>query len=191
MTITMEANGQRYLLVTEADVDADGYYAGDVDLGVPFEGHIRILQGLGVVRFRYGLNALFSIEAGAGTSLDCRTFIEAGEGIKVGGGLYAAFDLIAGLGVEVAGSIIVGEAISAGWGVEAGGSIQAGLSITAEWLSAGKRIFAGLSCSAAPDGSDMQITAEVRDGVVGHGTVVPPDLGPPPALILTLTPQRT
>jgi hypothetical protein len=55
---------------------------------------------------------------------------------------------------------------------EAGTGIKVGLSIAAKWISSPLRIFAGLVLHRLPTPGELEIRAEVRSGVVAHGTVV-------------------
>jgi len=67
---------------------------------------------------------------------------------------------------------LAGSSIKAGCGIKAGWGIEAGFSITAKWISVSLRIFVGMCNWRQPTADEMQVRAEVRQGIVALGTVV-------------------
>jgi hypothetical protein len=169
-----ERNGQLVLTISRDDLDTNNSYIGQGDVAVPFGGHIEIDAGLGLVRFGTSVHATLSIRAGAGTGIETRGYLQAGEAISAGDDLRAAWDIVAGYSVEAKRSVVAGELIRAGWHIEAGESVQAGLSIEAEGISAGGRILAGVMPWPSPSVEDRQIRAEVWSGDVVAGVLVAP-----------------
>jgi hypothetical protein len=109
-----------------------------------WSGDIEIAADLGQVKFKLSARAAGSIRALAGT------------------------------GISAGWSISAGDGISAGRGISAGEGISAGLQISAKFLTARLRIFAGICRYRIPAPEEMEIHAEVREGMVAFGTVVVP-----------------
>ena len=128
-------------------------YTGSADVS-DYAGSIEIAAGLEWVWFA-SLKASGYILAEAGSGIKAGRGIEAGEGIKAGRGIEAGWGIEAGSGIK------------AGWGIEAG------FSVDAKWVEARLRIFAGLCAWRLPDPDEMEIRAELRNGVVAFGTLVP------------------
>ena len=107
-------------------------------------GHVEVAADLGTVRVRGFVRAKGRVRCLAGSG------IKAGEGIEAGSGIEA------------------GEGIEAGWGIEAG------FSIVAKFLSVRLRIFAGIVAWRLPEPSECEVRAEIRSGMLVHGTHVAP-----------------
>jgi hypothetical protein len=172
MAIFSELQGQLVLKISREDLNESNTYVGAADVAVPFGGHIELAPGLGLVKFETSVHASLAIKAGDGTGIESRGYVQAGEIIKVGGTIRAAWDVIAGFSIEAKGSVVAGEQIKAGWGIEAGESVKAGLSIDAEGISAGGRILAGIMPWPEPALEDQQIRAVIWSGEVVAGHVV-------------------
>ncbi|PZP62999.1 MAG: hypothetical protein DI604_28140 [Delftia acidovorans] len=174
MATFSELQGQLVLKISREDLNESNTYVGADDVAVPFGGHIELAPGLGLVKFETSVHASLAVKAGDGTGIESRGYIQAGEIIKVGGTIRAAWDIIAGYSIEAKGSVVAGEQIKAGWGIEAGESVKAGLSIDAEGISAGGRILAGIMPWPEPAVEDQQIRAVIWSGEVAAGFVVRP-----------------
>ena len=136
------------LLITRDDLDDDGGYTGAESIDCA--GHVEVAADLGTVRVRGFVRAKGRVRCLAGSG------IKAGEGIEAGSGIEA------GWGIE------------AGSGIKAGEGIEAGLSIVARFLSVRLRIFAGIVAWRLPEPSECEVRAEIRSGMLVHGTHVAP-----------------
>ena len=177
------SNGLPTLKITKADLNDSGEYIGATDVA-GYAGHIEIDANLGWVKFAASVAAKGRIRALAGSSIKAGCGIkagwgiEAGEGIKAGSsieagdGIKAGSSIKAGWGIEAGDGIKAGDGIEAGDGIKAGWGIEAGFSITAKWISVSLRIFVGMCNWRQPTADEMQVRAEVRQGIVALGTVV-------------------
>lgn len=102
-------------------------------------------------------------EITVGRDIHARLGIRAGNGIKVGGKIYT------GRSIKAGNSIAAGTTIYAESGIEAGSGIIAGLSIKSKFISCNTRIFAGTCSWKIPEEHEMQISGEIRKGVVAYG----------------------
>ena len=159
------SNGLPTLKITKADLNDSGEYIGATDVA-GYAGHIEIDANLGWVKFAASVAAKGRIRALAGSSIKAGCGIKAGWGIEAGEGIKAGSSIEAGDGIKAGDGIEAGDGIKAGWGIEAG------FSITAKWISVSLRIFVGMCNWRQPTADEMQVRAEVRQGIVALGTVV-------------------
>ena len=108
------------------------------------------------------------------------------DGVYIGPDVSAVvgnIEIAADLGwIKFAGSVVAtgrvralsGSGIEAGGGIEAGWGIEAGLSVVAKFVSVKLRIFAGAIMWRLSTDAECEVRAELRGGVIAHGTLVSP-----------------
>ena len=106
-------------------------------------------------------------------SIDCAGHVEVAADlgtVRVRGFVRAKGRVrcLAGSGIKAGWGIKAGSGIKAGWGIEAG------FSIVAKFLSVRLRIFAGIVAWRLPEPSECEVRAEIRSGMLVHGTHVAP-----------------
>jgi len=139
--------------ISQYDVDESGNYIGDVSL-VDTRLSIRILPGLGTVRFRE-IRTSGSLLICRGTKLEVDGTLQAYGGVSGFGDVWAVGDIEGGLGILIDGELYAYGAISCG------GDIWATENITANSIHALGYIKSGgtINCGGAVSAKRGKLTA--------------------------------